>query len=141
MDLFTGLDILSSGLSAERTRMNVTASNLANLNTTRTDAGGPYQRIDPVLATTSMPRPFRDVLEAQLHGVTVKALEPDPTPPRIVYDPGHPDADQDGYVQLPNINMVAEMVNMITASRSYEAGVTAMQSIKAMAQRALSIGR
>lgn len=141
MDVFTGMDVLSSGLSAERTRMNVTASNLANLNTTRTAAGGPYQRLDPVFATTNMQRPFRDALDAQIHGVQVKSLETDPTPPRVVYDPGHPDADAEGYVQLPNINMVEEMVNMITASRSYEAGVTAMQSLKAMAQRALSIGR
>jgi flagellar basal-body rod protein FlgC len=141
MDVFTGMDVLSSGLSAERTRMNVTASNLANLNTTRTAAGGPYTRLDPVFATTNMQRPFRDVLDAQIHGVQVKALEPDPTPPRVVYDPGHPDADGEGYVQLPNINMVEEMVNMITASRSYEAGVTSMQSFKTMAQRALTIGR
>jgi flagellar basal-body rod protein FlgC len=141
MDIFTGLDVLSSGLAAERTRMNVTASNLANLNTTRTDQGGPYQRLDPVLATTNLPRPFRDVLDRHIHGVSVKSLEPDPTPPRQVYDPGHPDADAEGYVLLPNINMVEEMVNMITASRSYEAGVTAMQSIKSMASRAMSIGR
>lgn len=141
MDLFTGMDVLSSGLSAERTRMNVTASNLANLNTTRTAAGGPYTRLDPVFATTNMARPFRDTLDAQIHGVQVKSLEADPTPPRVVYDPGHPDADAEGYVQLPNINMVEEMVNMITASRSYEAGVTAMQSLKSMAQRALQIGR
>ena len=83
MDVFTGMDVLSSGLSAERTRMNVTASNLANLNTTRTAAGGPYQRLDPVFATTNMQRPFRDALDAQgyIDGVQVESLETDPTPP------------------------------------------------------------
>lgn len=141
MDLYTGMDILSSGLAAERVRMNVTASNLANLNTTRTDAGGPYQRLDPVLATTKLSPPFQDLLDSQVRGVRVAELAPDPAPPRQVYDPGHPDADADGYVSLPNINMVEEMVNMINASRSYEAGVTAMQSMKSMASRALSIGR
>jgi flagellar basal-body rod protein FlgC len=135
------MDVLSSGLSAERTRMNVTASNLANLNTSRTDAGGPYQRLDPVLQTVPLKRPFRDVLDAQIHGVRVQDIAADPSPPREVYDPGHPDAGADGYVQLPNINMVEEMVNLITASRAYEAGVTSLQSIKAMAQRALAIGR
>ncbi len=141
MDLFTGMDVLSSGMSAERTRMNVTSSNLANLNTTRTDTGGPYRRLDPVLRTTSLPQPFRDVLDGEIRGVQVTALDPDPSPPRLVFDPGHPDANADGYVEMPNVNMVEEMVNMITASRAYEAGISAMQALKTMASRALTIGR
>ncbi len=141
MDLFTGMDVLSSGLSAQRTRMNVTSSNLANQNTTRTDAGGPYQRLDPVLQTTPLARPFRDALDGQIRGVRVTALSPDQSEPRLVYDPGHPDANTEGYVAFPNINAVEEMVNLITASRAYEAGVSAMSSLKQMASHALSIGR
>lgn len=141
MDVFTGMDVLSAGLSAQRTRMNVTSSNLANLNTSRTEQGGPYKRLDPVLRTTQLQRPFRDLLDGQIRGVRVSEIAEDPAPPRLVYDPGHPDANADGYVELPNINMVEEMVNMITASRAYEAGVSAMQSHKNMAIRALTIGR
>lgn len=141
MDLFTGMDILSSGLSAQRTRMNVTSSNLANQNTTRTDAGGPYKRLDPVLQTTPLARPFRDALDSQVRGVSVTSLQPDTAEPRQIYDPSHPDANAEGYVSLPNINAVEEMVNLITASRAYEAGISAMSSMKQMASRAMTIGR
>lgn len=141
MDLYTGMDILSAGLSAERVRMNVTASNLANLNTTRTEAGGPYRRLDPVLTSERLRPSFGELLDSQVRSVRVSSIEADPSEPRQVHDPGHPDADADGFVQLPNINMVEEMVNMITASRTYEAGVTAMQSLKTIASRALAIGR
>src|SRR4051812_44826617 len=101
MDLYTGMDVLSAGLSAQRTRMNVTASNMANINTTRTDTGGPYQRLDPVLRTTRLRHPFRDALDQHVRGVEVSTVQADPSPPREVYDPGHPDANADGYVQLP----------------------------------------
>jgi flagellar basal-body rod protein FlgC len=145
MSFMSAMEIISSGLSASRLRMNLIASNLANANTTRTDAGGPYQRRDPVFRSTPLQLSFADILRdrmaTSLRGVTVTQVVNDPRPPRTVYDPGHPDADKQGIVKLPNVNAVEEMVDMITASRAYEAGVTAMQSIKAMANKALSIGR
>ncbi len=145
MSFMSAMEIISSGLSASRLRMNLIASNLANANTTRTDAGGPYQRKDPVFRSTPLQLSFADLLRdrmaSSLRGVTVSQVVTDQRPPRTVFDPGHPDADKNGLVKLPNVNVVEEMVDMITASRAYEAGVTAMQSIKAMANKALSIGK
>jgi flagellar basal-body rod protein FlgC len=146
MDFFSAMEIVASGLTAERTRMNVTASNLANAQTTRTaEDGGPYRRRDPIFTAMPLVRSFpqylRDKLAARARTVEVSGIEADSTPPRLVYDPGHPDADPRGYVQFPNVNPVEEMVNMITASRAYEAGVTALTTIQTMAGRALGIGR
>jgi flagellar basal-body rod protein FlgC len=139
------MEIISSGLSASRLRMNLVSSNLANANTTRTAEGGPYKRRDPVYRATPLALPFAqqlsDRLSTALRGVTVQSVVTDQRPPRSIHDPGHPDADAAGMVKLPNVNVVEEMVDMITASRIYEAGITAMQSIKAMANKALSIGR
>ncbi len=145
MSFMSAMEIISSGLAASRLRMNLVASNLANANTTRTDTGGPYQRRDPVYRSAPVAQPFsemlRDRLSASLRGVQVSQVVTDPRPPRTVYDPGHPDADTNGIVKMPNVSVVEEMVDMITASRAYEAGITAMQSIKSMANRALNIGR
>ncbi|HZU84541.1 MAG TPA: flagellar basal body rod protein FlgC [Polyangiaceae bacterium] len=139
--VFSAMEIAASGLSAERGRMNVIASNLANARTTRGADGQPYQRLDPVfaarpVAATSFDPVLRNVREVSLAGV-----RPDPTPGEMVYDPGHPDANAQGYVQYPNVNVVTEMVNLMTASRAYEAGVTSIESIKAMARAALKIGQ
>jgi flagellar basal-body rod protein FlgC len=145
MSFMSAMEIISSGLAASRFRMNIVASNLANAQTTRTAEGGPYRRRDPVYQATPVSSPFAqllsDRLDAALRGVTVSQVAVDQRPPRTVYDPGHPDADPNGIVKLPNVNVVEEMVDMIMASRAYEAGVTAMQSIKSMANRALSIGK
>ncbi len=143
MDFFTAMEVISSGLTAERVRMNVTASNLANAETTRTEEGGAYKRRDPVFKASSLDEKanFRTELDDAIQGVEVGEIIEDQSPPRVIFDPGHPDANADGYVELPNVNMVEEMVNMMMAARSYEAGVSAMRSITDMAQRALSLGK
>ena len=125
--------------------MNLTASNLANANTTRSVDGGPYRRRDAIYRSAQVRQPFEavlgDRLNDSLRGVAVTGVAVDPRPPRLVHDPGHPDADARGMVKLPNVNVIDEMVDMIVASRIYEAGVTAMSSVKNMANKALAIGR
>ncbi len=135
-DFFSAMEVSASGLSVERTRMNVAASNLANASTTRTPGGGPYQRKDVVVQSAPMPQ-----AGAGVSAVTVAQIRPDAAPPRMEHDPGHPDADARGYVAYPNVNPVEEMVDMITASRAYEAGVTALTTAVSMAESALGIGR
>ena len=134
IDFFNSMEVSASGLTAQRTRMNVASSNLANVSTTRTADGGPYKRKDVVLAAQSG-EPGTGV-----HGVEVANIQDDQAPPRMEYDPGHPDADAKGYVAYPNVNMVEEMVDMITASRAYEAGITALDTAVSLAERAISIG-
>jgi flagellar basal-body rod protein FlgC len=140
MDFFAAMEVSASGLGAERTRMNVAASNLANAQTTRTAGGGPYRRRDVVLQSTAAPG-ATGANAAAVHGVQVAQISQDANPPRMEYDPGHPDANAQGYVAYPNVNPVEEMVDMITASRAYEAGVTALSTSVNMAERALSIGK
>jgi flagellar basal-body rod protein FlgC len=144
MDFFKAMEITASGLNAERARMNALASNLANARTTRTEGGGPYKRIDPVFQAIPISQTSSELSNDQVAQaasvVVVKGMQEDQSPPQQVYDPSHPDADANGYVALPNVNVVQEMVNMITASRAYEAGVTVMQTVKGMARSALSIG-
>ena len=136
--IFSGMEVAASGLSAERTRMNTIASNLANARTTRTAAGGADKRVDPVFQAQALSgAPGAGAVTL----VRVARLAEDTRPPQEVYEPGHPDANAKGYVQYPNVNVVEEMVNMITASRAYEAGVTSIESIKSMARSALGIGK
>jgi flagellar basal-body rod protein FlgC len=123
--------------------MNVIADNLANAETSRTPAGGPYRKKDVVFGAQPVPA-FAELLngiKSAPGGVEVLAVVESPAPPRRVHRPGHPDADAQGYVALPDINPVIEMVDMIAATRAYEANVTAIQAAKAMAQKALEIGR
>ena len=144
MSLFGALDISASGLTAERLRMNVTAENLANAQTTRATDGGPYKRKLVVLeeANGSSARPsFGTQLDGAMNGVKVAQVSQDSAPDRLVYDPSHPDADERGYVHMPNVNPVTEMVDLISASRSYEANVTAMQTAKQMYSKTLDILR
>jgi len=142
MDVFSAMETLASGLTAERVRMNVTASNLANSQTTRTESGEAYRRRDVVLEAVNLQdNGFASALEREVSGVQVSKIVEDDDPFRRVYDPAHPDAAEDGYVNMPNVNMVEEMVGMVMASRAYEAGVTAMQSVRDMASKALSLGR
>ncbi|MGI9658781.1 MAG: flagellar basal body rod protein FlgC [Gaiellaceae bacterium] len=136
MGMFDAFRISASGMTAERLRMDVVAENLANANTTRGADGGPYQRKDVVLRE-SQNSSFADVLS----GVEVAEIRADSSPPRQVYDPGHPDADARGFVSLPNVNSVTEMVDLITASRGYEANVQAMNAAKQMFSRTLEILR
>ena len=144
MNLFTAMEVAASGLSAERVRMNSLASNLANARTTRTPAGGPYKRIDPVFQAVPIEQRLtevqRDPAQGGVYMVDVPFIKQDQKEPQLIYDPQHPDADARGFVSLPNVNVVEEMVNLITASRSYESGVTVMQTLKSMAQSALNIG-
>jgi flagellar basal-body rod protein FlgC len=145
MGLFDAIDVSGSGLSAERLRMDVTAENLANAQTTRSAAGGPYRRKEVVLQESGGPGSFGNALAGAMAsngapgGVEVSGIVDDPTPNRMVYDPGHPDANAQGYVQMPNVNPVTEMVDLITASRSYEANVTAMQTAKQMFSKTLDL--
>lgn len=141
MDFYTAMDILASGLTAERVRMDVTSSNLANAQTTRTAEGGPYKRRDPVFTAVSATSQFSTEMNNALQAVEVSNVATDTSPPRQVYQPGHPDADAQGYVAMPNVNSIEEMVNMITASRAYDAGITAMRSLVEMAERALGLGK
>jgi flagellar basal-body rod protein FlgC len=144
MDFFSAMEITSSGLGVERTRLNLIASNLANARTTQTAEGGPYRRLDPVIQAVPLAQQFSEMAnqpEARVAStVRVSQIIQDSAPPQQVYDPTHPDADAAGFVSLPNINVVEEMVNLMTASRAYEAGVTVLASIKSMAQAALTIG-
>ncbi|MBX5474661.1 MAG: flagellar basal body rod protein FlgC [Thermoleophilia bacterium] len=134
--LFSIFGITGSGMAAERLRMDVIASNLANASTTRGADGQPYRRKEVVLqAAPPTGASFAD----QLAGVQVAGIVDDPTPGRKVYDPGHPDADAQGYVTLPNVNPVTEMVDLITASRGYEADVQALQAAKTLFSSTLDI--
>ncbi|HKP96602.1 MAG TPA: flagellar basal body rod protein FlgC [Fibrobacteria bacterium] len=165
MDMFSGLSISASGLRAQRIRQNVISSNLANAETTRTAEGGPYKRqfvvlrenpADPEKRFVFGPDKMKGFTTHDNHipipdpglplgkdhvgsGVEVASIEADQTPAKLVYDPSHPDANGEGYVALPNVNVVQEMTDMITATRSYEASVTAMNSTKAMLMKALEI--
>ncbi len=142
MNVFDTMQVISSGLSAERVRINVTTSNLANAQTTRTDEGGPYQRRDPIFQSAPMqPGSFNASLNDAMHSVMVPEIVKDQDPPRLVFDPSHPDANDEGYVSMPNVNMVEEMVNMMQASRSYDANITALRDVMDMAEKALGIGR
>lgn len=137
MSFNAGFNIAASGLSAQRARLNVVSSNLANAETTRTEEGGPYIRKQAIFQTKNAG--FEDEMDQAMQGVEMTEIADDQTPTRWVWDPGHPDANAEGYVEYPNVNVVEEMADMIVASRSYEANVTSFQTLKQMAQRALQI--
>lgn len=147
MGLFDAIDISASGLTAQRLRMNVTAENLANAQTTRGEDGGAYRRKNVVLQEASgAGGNFGGALTSAIGGgdpagVEAVAIVPDTTPPRRVYDPGHPDADADGYVEMPNVNPVTEMVDLIDSSRAYEANVTALETAKDSFSKTLELLR
>lgn len=143
----SSFDISASGLTAQRLRMDTISNNLANINTTRTPQGGPYKRQQVVFESRlkdaiaiqagNMPQE----VESLGQGVRVAAITEDNTPPMLVYNPGHPDADANGYVKMPNVNTMYEMVDMMSATRAYEANVQAFNATKSMANKALEIGR
>ncbi len=144
MGMFRAIDTSSSGLTAERLRMDVISNNIANVNTTRTEDGQPFRR-KMVIFEARNPHgrmPFQDRLNPQEpgKGVRVNAIMEDMAPFKMEYDPNHPDADAEGYIRRPNINIVHEMVDMITATRAYEANVTCINSAKDMTNAALNIG-
>jgi flagellar basal-body rod protein FlgC len=144
MDFLSALRISASGLSAERTRVNLAASNLANAESTRGPDGQPYKRLDPVLEAV----PFSGEMAAAggaggagPMGVRVTRVQQDQGPGRRVYSPSHPDADPQGFVTLPNVNPVHEVVNLLSASRAYDANASAVDTLKTMATRAMDIAR
>jgi flagellar basal-body rod protein FlgC len=157
MDFFTAMHVSASGLAAERTRVNVATSNLANAESTRGPDGKPYRRQDPVFEAVRLeamraggiadgqPTPLQLATGHgnghETMGVRVSSVVEDPTPGRKIYSPGHPDADGQGFVTLPNVNPIHEVVNMMSASRGYEANATALETLKSMAQRAIDIAR
>ncbi len=145
MDFSTAMKIGASGLAAQRKRMETISSNLANMETTRTAEGGPYRRKDVVIHSLPVDGPFGAVLHEELgdhlREVVVTGVVEDQSEPLRVYNPDHPDADESGYVKMPNVNMVKEMVDLINASRSFEANVQTINAAKAMAQRAIELGR
>jgi len=135
MGNFSSIDISASGLFAQRQRLDVIANNIANAGTTRTPEGGPYRRKEVLFKTHLTEQ------EGELAGVEVAGVAEDGNPPNMVYDPGHPDAGPDGMVAMPNVNPVQEMVDMISATRAYEANVQAINSARSMGSKALEIGR
>jgi flagellar basal-body rod protein FlgC len=150
MGMFDALDVSATGLTAERLRMDVTAENLANAQTTRGADGQPYRRKEVVLAEVQSGGFGSQLVKAigagsasgsQPGGVEVAGITQDQTPGKLVYDPGHPDADAKGYVRMPNVDTVAEMVDLISASRAYEANVTAMNAAKGMFSKTLDLLR
>lgn len=141
MGFFRSMDISASALTAERFRLDVIAENIANMNTTRTAEGGPYRR--KTVSFEQIQKPFSEYLDTTFrgNGVRVSAVHEDPSPFKLVYDPNHPDANEEGYVEMPNVDIVTEMIDMISASRAYEANVTALNAYKNIAMRALEIGK
>ncbi len=145
--VFAPFSITASALTAERLRMDVISNNIANANTTRTISGGPYIRQRVVFAPRFDPAPaFAPIMSMMTSeglpvGVRVTSIQRDTTPPKMVYDPGHPDANTEGYVAYPNVNTVNEMVDMISATRAYEANLTVFNATKSMALKALDIGK
>ena len=152
MSLMGSLNVSASGMSAQRTRMDIISQNIANVNTTRDEHGDVYRRQTVVFAETNDSN-FESILTAMQTGISRKSdglgdgvkitgiAEDHVTPMKMVYDPAHPDADADGYVTMPNVNTVTEMTNLIDATRSFEANVTAFNATKNMALKGLEIGK
>lgn len=144
MSFFNTMNISASGLTAQRLRMDVISQNLANVDTTKTANGTPYKR-QTVLFEEATQAPFSTQLNNAMssdtlgRGVKVSGIAEDQTPGSMVYDPTHPHADENGYVEMPNVNVVKEMVNMMSASRSYESNITAMNITKSMIAKTLEI--
>lgn len=146
MGFFDSVRISATGLTAERTRMDVISKNIANINTTRTASGGPYRRQMAIFREQEAPT-FEQALNAAKgnntsgNGVEVAAIVEDKSDFKREYNPSHPDADEEGYVLLPNIDSITEMINLISANRAYDANVTVINGTKTMAMKALEIGR
>lgn len=138
MGSFSSFDISSSGIYAQRVRMDAIANNIANADSTKTPEGGPYRR-----QSVTFKAIYNDAIGNQVQpaGVMTEKVQESSNDFRIVYDPGHPDADAEGYVKMPNVNIVEEMVDMVSATRAYEANVTAMNSVKGMITSAIDLGR
>jgi flagellar basal-body rod protein FlgC len=142
MSLFASLSVSASGMAAQRTRAALLVENIANSETTRTAEGGPYRRKDAVFSTTPVGSEFASELESQLQtGVRVSSISVDQRDPEKQYAPGHPDADADGYVSTPRVNPAEDMVDLVTANRSYQANIAAMSAVKDMLQKSIDLLR
>lgn len=141
MSFFSSLAVAGSGLRAERLRVDLATANLANQNSTRTPEGGPYRRRDPVLQAVAFGDRFGSGFESALRQVSVRRIVTDARPPREIFDPSHPDADERGVVLMPNVNIAEEMVNLMSAQRAFEADLTVIRTSREMAERALRLGR
>ena len=148
MSFFGSMNVSASGMTAQRLRMDTISQNIANVNTTRTDDGGPYRRKTVVFEEITKNNTFKGMLDSYLKdpaqktgGVKVTDIIEDDAPFIRTFDPTHPDADEDGYVSMPNVNTIEEMTNLISANRSYEANVTAFNATKSMITTSLNIGR
>ena len=146
MDLMKAMDISSSGMTAQSARVNVISMNLANANTTRTANGKPYRRKTVVFQTNPLPASFEEAMKSaskgqEVYGVKVKGIVPVSGEFKKVFDPSHPDADKQGYVYMPNVNLVQEMVSLLNANRGYEANAAAIKTVKEMAIKTLDLLR
>jgi flagellar basal-body rod protein FlgC len=143
MGMFDILKISSSGLKAQRTRMEVIAGNLANIHTTKTDEGGPYKKKEVVFASSDVSdeRGFRGVLSKKIEGVKINSIQESDNAFEKIFDPNHPDADQEGYVMLPNVNLMEEMTDMTAATRAYEANINVLNTTKEMLMKSLDIAK
>ncbi len=147
MSLMNSMNVSASGLTAQTLRMDTISENIANVNTTRTEDGTPYKRKSVLFQEKNEAHPFSQIFDKMVgastngKGVMVTNIIEDPTEGNLVYDPQNPDANENGYVEMPNVNIVTEMVNMISASRSYEANVTALNTTKSMITKTLEISR
>ena len=137
MNLLSGIDVTTEALSAQKTRLDIVAQNIANAQTTRTPDGGPYKR-QVVSFETEL---LKQTNGSSLQSVKVGSISPDPTPGDMVYNPQHPDAGANGMVAMPNVNVAYEMVDMITASRAYEANLSFVKNARTLAQKTLDIGK
>jgi len=139
MNLISGIDITASALTAQKTRLDIIAQNIANAQTTRTPAGGPYKRQLVSFQTELLNQAGKG--EPALNGVQISSITSDPSPGERVYNPQHPDADSQGIVTMPNVNLAYEMVDLITATRAYEANLSVAKNGREMADRTLRIGQ
>ena len=140
MDSFESLNVLASGISAQRVRMDVASSNLVNAKTTRTEEGGPYRRRDVVIGAVDHGDPFDNAMQGALQGVAVHEVAEDPHPPRRVFDPGHPEANTDGYVMMPNISTTKEVTDSFNAATLSEMMLSLMHTSVQMTEKAMSLG-
>lgn len=145
MGFFDAMDIAASGLTAQRLRLDIISQNMANVNTTHTADGGPYKRKTVIFEEAQEKNSFSTILskkkQESMNGVRVARIVEDQSQGALVYNPSHPDANAQGYVEMPNVNTVDEMVNMISASRSYEANITSFNTMKSMFAKTLEIGK
>jgi len=141
MNFLKSLETSASGLYAQRKRMDIIASNLANIETTRTEKGGPYRRKMVVMRTAEMDQDFDTIFNSNVKGVQIDDIVEDQTPFKKVYNPSHPDADGNGYLYKPNVDLIVETTNMLMARRAFEANIAAIKATRQMVIKALEIGR